>query len=70
MTFDHKFSLCSREKFQQSIQMQLSKKQKKLFLNFLLEFKNLHPLLNILTKNMTLIADVFSKLRMVKDKVR
>ena len=36
---------------------------KKYFLNFFLNFLNLDSILNILKKNMTIIADVFLNLR-------
>ena len=41
--------------------MQLSKKQK-IFINLLLNFWKLHQILNILIKNVSLIAYVFTKL--------
>ena len=43
---------------------------KKLFIKFLLHCWNLHSILNILKKNMTLIANVFRKLRTARDVVR
>ena len=45
-------------------------KNKKLFLNFFLRFRNLHEILNICRKKMTLIADLFAKLRTPKNLVR
>ena len=48
------------------IQMQLSQKQKKIS-NFLFHFWNLHQILNILKKKMMVIANVFPKLRTVKN---
>ena len=45
-------------------------KNKKLFLNFFLHFRNLHEILNIFKKKMTFIADLFPKLRTPKDVVR
>ena len=49
MSADHKYSLCNRKSLQQSIQMQLYKKQN-FFLNFLLYFWNPDAILNILKK--------------------
>ena len=45
-------------------------KSKKLFPNFFLRFRNLHEILNIWRKKMTLIADLFAKLRTPKNVVR
>ena len=45
-------------------------KIQKLFFNTLHNFWNLHQILNILKKNMTLVAYVFSKLQNVKGMVR
>ena len=45
-------------------------KNEKLFLNFLLHFWNLHQSLNILTKRMMVIANVFPKLQAVEMLVR
>ena len=45
-------------------------KNKKLFHNFFLHFRNLHEILNIFKKKMTFIADLFPKLRTPKDVVR
>ena len=42
-------------------------KNKKNFLNFLFHFWNLHQILNILKKKMMVIANVFPKLRTVKN---
>ena len=42
----------------------------KLFLNFFLHFWNLVSILNVFKKKMTLIAEVFPKLRSPKNKVR
>ena len=42
MTVDDMYSFPNNENLPQPIQMQLSKKQKKLFLEFLLYFQNLH----------------------------
>ena len=51
------------------IQMQLSK-NKKLFLNFLFHFLNLHQILNILKQTVIIIANVFEKLQTVKNLLR
>ena len=51
------------------IQMQLSKKEK-IFLNFFLKFWNEDKILNILKKKLTLVANVFPKLRTPKNVVR
>ena len=45
-------------------------KNKKLFLNFCLHFRNRYEILNIFEKKMTFIADLFAKLRTPKDVVR
>ena len=45
-------------------------KNKKLFLNFFLHFRNRHEILNICAKNMTFIADLFAKSRTRKNVVR
>ena len=45
-------------------------KNKKLFLNYFLRFRNLHEILNICKKKMTFIADLFAKLRTPKKVVR
>ena len=45
-------------------------KTKKLFLNFLFHFWNLHQILNILKKKMIVIANVFPKLHTVKNLFR
>ena len=41
-------------------------KNKKLFLNFFLHFRNRHEIRNICDKKMTFIADLFAKLRTPK----
>ena len=51
------------------IQMQLSENLKT-FSNILLNFLNLHQILNIFKKKMTLVAYVFLKLQIVKVMVR
>ena len=45
-------------------------KNKKLFPNFFLDFRNVHEILNICKQKMTFIADLFSKLRTPKNVVR
>ena len=45
-------------------------KNKKLFLNYFLDFQNLHEILNICNKKMSFIADLFAKLRTPKNVVR
>ena len=46
--------------------MQVSEKRK-IFLNFLFHFWNLHQILNIFFKKMMIIANVFPKLQTVKN---
>ena len=65
----HKFSLLNKEKLTQPIQMQLSEKQKT-FSQFLINFGNVYQILNIFEKKVTLIADVFWKLRNPKNIAR
>ena len=50
--------------------MQISKKKKKHFANFLLHFGNVNSILNIFQKKMTLTADVFLNLWTPKNMVR
>ena len=45
-------------------------KKEKLFLNFLFHFWNLHQILNILRKNVMVIANIFQKLETPKNLVR
>ena len=45
-------------------------KNKKLFLNFFFDFRNVHEILNICKKKMTFIPDLFPKLRTPKNVVR
>ena len=45
-------------------------KNKKLFLDFFLHFRNRHEILNICEKKMTFIADLFANLRTPKKVVR
>ena len=69
LTADGKYPVQGCENLQLPIQMQLSEKQKS-FSNFLLHLRNLHRILNILTKKMIVIANVFPKLQTVKILVR
>ena len=46
--------------------MQLCKKEKKIFLSFSQHFWNVDKILNTFKKKMTLIADVFPKIRIPK----
>ena len=68
LTSNEKYYLPDTESLPQPIQTQLSKKEK-LFSKFLLDFKNLHQVLNIAKKKMTLIAYVFPKFETEKDVV-
>ena len=45
-------------------------KNEKLFLNYFLNFRNLHEIWNICKKKMSFIADLFVKLRTPKNVVR
>ena len=69
MSTDHKYSLCNKENLQQSIQVQLSKKQRpfsgfsSLFLKSTSNFESFE-------KSITLTADQFLKLRTGKDVAR
>ena len=65
----HKFSLLNRDKLTQPIDIQLSKQQNR-FSEFFLDLWNVHKILHIFKKRMTLIADVFPKLRIAKNVVR
>ena len=69
MTADDKYSPLNRDNLTQPIPTQLSQKQRP-FLIFFFNFRNLHHLLNIFKKKMTLIADLFPKLRTPKNVVR
>ena len=69
LTDDGMYPVQGCENLQLPIQMQLSEKQKS-FSNFLLHLRNLHRILNILTKKMIVIANVFPKLQTVKILVR
>ena len=65
MTADDKDYMLNRGNLTEPIQRQLSKKQKT-FSQFFFHFQNLYYILNIFWKRMTLIADVFPKLRLRK----
>ena len=69
MTVDDKYSLLSRKNLKQPIQMQLFQKQSQ-FYHLFLYFRNVHSILNIFKKKITLIADVFPKLRTRNNVVR
>ena len=64
-----KSSVRNSENLRQPIQLQESKK-KQLFLIFLLYLWNLHEILKIFRKKMTLIAYIFPELEKGKDVVR
>ena len=55
---DDEYSLLNNDKLTQPIQIQIAKKEKKLS-TFFLDFSNLHQILNIVKKKMTLKAYVF-----------
>ena len=65
LTAYDKYSLGNSENLWEPIQMQLSKNLKT-FSNILLILCNLHQILDILEKMMTLVAYVFSKIHAVK----
>ena len=65
---DDKYSLPNRDNLTQSVQMQLSQKQKP-FSPFFAKFSNLASFFSF-KKKMTLIANVFPKLRTSKNVVR
>ena len=64
-----KYPVQDCENLQLPIQMQLSQKQN-IFLNFLIRFRNLRQILNILKKRKIVIANVFPKLQTVEILVR
>ena len=64
-TLDGKYSLRNRDNYGNQFKCSYLRSKKKIR-NFLLQFWNLHQILNILKKNMTLIGYVFPKLRTVK----
>ena len=69
LTAKAKYFLRNNYNLRQPIQMQLSKKQNT-FSGFFAAFLKLHQTLNILNKEMTLIAYVFRKLQTAKNVVR
>ena len=69
LTADEKNRVQDCDNLELPIQMELSKK-KKLFLNFLFHFWNLHQTLNVSKEKMIVIANVFPKLRTVKNLLR
>ena len=68
LTADDRYSLVERENLTKTIQIYLSKKQKKC--QVFLQFWNLDQILNILKKKMTLIVYIFRKIRTAKNVVR
>ena len=69
LTADDKYSRIKRGNLAQPIQMLLSQKER-LSLNFSPHLWNLHSILNIFKKKMTLIANVFPKLPSPKKMIR
>ena len=69
LTADDKRFLVNRDNLRQPINTQLSQK-KNYFMNLFLQFWNLNKILKIFKKKMTLMADVFAKLRTPKNVVR
>ena len=69
LTADDKYYLLNRDIFKQEIEMELSKKQK-LFVNLFLHFWNLDQIFNIFDKKMTIVANLFPRLRTAKDVAR
>ena len=69
LTADDKHFLVNRDNLRQPINTQLSQK-KNYFMNLFLQFWNLNKILKIFKKKMTLMADVFAKLRTPKNVVR
>ena len=65
LTVDGKYPVPDCEKLQLSIQTQLCGRRKPVS-QFLFHFRNLHQILNISTKEMIIIANVFWKLQAVK----
>ena len=63
---DHMYTADSWEKFLQLVQTQFSLKPKQ-FMGFLLHFWNLHKILHILKKRMSLMAEIFWKLLTAKN---
>ena len=69
LTADDKYSLLNRDNLTHPIQTELSQRKKK-FSQFFLHFSNVEKILNTFKKKMTLIADVFPKLRTLKNVVK
>ena len=69
LTADGKYPVQDCEKLQLLIQKPLLGNEQ-LFLNFLFHFLNLHQILNIFTKEIIIIANVFPKLQTVKIFIR
>ena len=69
LTTDDKRFLVNKDSLRQPINTQLSQK-KNYFMNLFLQFWNLNKILKIFKKKMTLMADVFAKLRTPKNVVR
>ena len=70
MTADEKYSLLNRDNLRQPIQMELSKKKKRLFCQFFFAFSKSTLNFEHLKKKMTHLADVFPILRTPKNVVR
>ena len=68
LTGDDKYRLRNCENLRLSIQMQLSNEN--YFLRFLCHVWHLHEILNILKKKMIVMANLFPKLKDVKDLIR
>ena len=64
LTADDKYSLLNRDNLTQPIRTPLSQNNK------VLHFRNVHEILNIFKKKMTLVAYLFPKLRTPKNMVR
>ena len=69
LSADSKYSLLNRDNLTQPIQMQVSKKEKTFF-DFFAAFLKSSLNFEYFQKNMTVIAEVFPKLRSPKNKVR
>ena len=66
LTADNKYSLLNKDNLFQHFEMPLSQKGKICLFFFFFNFLNLHSILNIFEKKMTLKADVFLNLRTLK----
>ena len=69
LTVDEKRYLLTTDNLTQTVQIELSQKQKT-FLDFFLLFSNLYYILNIRQKKITLIADVFPEILAPTNMVR